>query len=148
MVLQNETSKSDFEFAVQKRAGAKNKKATKHELRQLARARRKAEWEAFMATKRDNNYVSPDDAQAIIDATRNMGDYKLKSEKDYVPDEKKRMTPKRKKRQVLHLICVGFPDLCVPQQCEFSNNAGMIHRGGACDGDTFPAAPLVGPAKP
>lgn len=35
-----------------------------------------------------------------MDATRNMGDYKLKSEKGYVPDESKRMTPTRKKKQV------------------------------------------------
>lgn len=90
---------------VQKRQGGKDKQATKHELRQQARAKRKAEWESFLSTKPDNNYVSPDDAQAIIDATRNMGDYKLKSEKDYVPDESKRMTPKRKKRQVSAPIC-------------------------------------------
>lgn len=65
-----------------------------------ARAKRNAEWEAFLKTKPDDDYVNPDDEQAIINATKNMGDYKLKGEKDYVPDENKRMTPEKKKEQV------------------------------------------------
>jgi hypothetical protein len=85
---------------MQTKQGGKNKQISKHELRQQARAKRKAEWEAFLSTKPDDNYVNPVDTQAIIDATRNMGDYKLKSEKSYVPDENQRMTPKRKKQQV------------------------------------------------
>ena len=85
---------------LQTKQGGKNKQISKHELRQQARAKRKEEWEAFLSTKPDDNYVNPVDAEAIVDATRNMGDYKLKSEKGYVPDEGKRMTPTRKKKQV------------------------------------------------
>jgi hypothetical protein len=100
----NATSLYDFHnlssLSMQMKPGGKNKQLSKHELRQQARAKRKAEWEAFLSTKPDDNYVNPVDAEAIIDATRNMGDYKLKSEKSYVPDENKRMTPKRKKQQV------------------------------------------------
>lgn len=73
---------------------------SKTEMRMAARAKRKAEWEQFLKTKPDDDYVNPDDAQAITDAARNMGDYKLKSEKDFVPDETRRMTPEQKKQQV------------------------------------------------
>lgn len=79
---------------------AKAKLKSKHELRRDARAKRKAEWEAFLKTKPDDDFVNPHDQQAIINATKNMGDYKLKSEKDFVPDERSRMTPDKKKEQV------------------------------------------------
>lgn len=79
--------------------GKNTKLKSKHELRMAARAKRNAEWEAFLKTKPDDDYVNPDDEQAIINATKDMGDYKLKSEKDYVPDENKRMTPEKKKEQ-------------------------------------------------
>lgn len=80
--------------------GAKANLKSKSEMRRAARAKRKAQWEEFLKTKPDDDYVNADDAQAITNATRNMGDYKLKSEKDFVPDETKRMSPEQKKQQV------------------------------------------------
>ena len=73
---------------------------SKHEQRKAAKERRAAEWEAFMKTKPDDNDVNPDDAAAIREAEQNMGDFKLKSDKAYLPPPGQRMTAARKKQQV------------------------------------------------
>lgn len=72
----------------------------KHEQRKQARAARQAEWDAFLATKPDGDYVNPEDAAAIERAQKQMGDFKLKSDQDYVPPQGERMTAARKKQQV------------------------------------------------
>jgi hypothetical protein len=64
-----------------------SKTATKADLRREARKKREAEWEAFLATKPDNSYENPEDVEAIREAQENMGDYKLKSDLNYVPPE-------------------------------------------------------------
>lgn len=55
--------------------------------RRLARKRREAELVAFSATKPDNSFESPADVQAIRQAQQNIGDFKLKSDPEYIPPE-------------------------------------------------------------
>lgn len=102
-------------------------------MRLAARAKRKAEWEEFLKTKPDDDYVNPDDAQAITNATRNMGDYKLKSEKDYVPDESKRMSPGQKKQQVrntnnAHYVAEGTASGCMCPRGIMPLESGIMYR--------------------
>jgi hypothetical protein len=77
----------------------------KHEQQKMSRAKRQEEWDAFMKTKPDDNYMNPDDVAAIKEAERNMGDFKLKSDKDFLPSEDQRMTAHRKKQQVCTRVC-------------------------------------------
>ncbi|KAL6756288.1 hypothetical protein V8C86DRAFT_2652820 [Haematococcus lacustris] len=76
---------------------------TKADLRRLARKKREAEWRAFNATRPDNTYEDPADVAAIAYAERNVGDFKLKSDPAYVIPEEERMTPQRKRAQMLLL---------------------------------------------
>ena len=55
--------------------------------RRLARKRREAELLTFAATRPDDSFESPADLQAIREAEHNMGDFKLKSDPDYIPPE-------------------------------------------------------------
>ena len=55
--------------------------------RRLARKRREAELVAFSATRPDNSFESPADVQAIRQAQQNIGDFKLKSDPEYIPPE-------------------------------------------------------------
>lgn len=55
--------------------------------RRLARKKREAELVAFSATRPDDSFESPADLQAIREAEHNMGDFKLKSDPEYVPPE-------------------------------------------------------------
>jgi hypothetical protein len=74
--------------------------ARKAEPRKLARAARQAEWEAFLATKPDDSYLNPEDVAAIQHARMHMGDFKLKTDPNYMPSDEERMTAPRKKQQV------------------------------------------------
>lgn len=55
--------------------------------RRLARKKREAELVAFSATRPDDSFESPADLQAIRQAEQNMGDFKLKSDPEYIPPE-------------------------------------------------------------
>lgn len=55
--------------------------------RRLARKKRDAELVAFSATRPDDSFESPADLQAIREAEQNMGDFKLKSDPEYIPPE-------------------------------------------------------------
>ncbi|KAL3160143.1 hypothetical protein ABBQ32_010912 [Trebouxia sp. C0010 RCD-2024] len=77
--------------------------ASKQELRRLARKRREAELLAFSATRPDDSFESPADLQAIRDAEQNIGDFKLKSDPEYIPPEAQRSTVDSKRRQMLML---------------------------------------------
>lgn len=61
-----------------------------------------------------------------MDATRNMGDYKLKSEKGYVPGENKRMTPKRKKQQVQPTVFQLRANICIQLSDGFSCDSNAV----------------------
>ena len=69
--------------------------------RRLARKKREAELVAFSATRPDDSFESPADLQAIREAEQNMGDFKLKSDPEYVPPEvsTKQARKKRKERK-------------------------------------------------
>ena len=56
-------------------------------LRRLARKRREAELTAFSATRPDDSFEAPADLQAIREAEQHMGDFKLKSDPEYIPPE-------------------------------------------------------------
>ncbi|KAH9503836.1 Cilia- and flagella-associated protein 44 [Bulinus truncatus] len=55
------------------------------------RAYRKSQWEELYSSKPDDNYEDPMDVAAIKEAQENMGDYKLKTAKDYVVPDHLRM---------------------------------------------------------
>lgn len=59
----------------------------KGDQRRAARAAREAQWAAFMATKPDEQYEAPADVAALAEAAATIGDYKLKSDPDYVLPE-------------------------------------------------------------
>lgn len=66
---------------------ANGRAMNKADLRRAARKQREAEWTAFNATKPDEQYENPSDVAAIEDAERTVGDFKLKSDPDYVIPE-------------------------------------------------------------
>ncbi|XP_051783012.1 cilia- and flagella-associated protein 44 isoform X2 [Erpetoichthys calabaricus] len=65
--------------------------------------RRKKEWEALYARKPDENYEDPADVHALKEAYDSMGDFKLKTAKDFTVPEHLRMTPEKKRRQLVIL---------------------------------------------
>jgi hypothetical protein len=54
--------------------------------------------------------MNPDDVAAIQHAQTHMGDFKLKTDQDFMPTEEERMTAARKKQQVFSLLSV--PSMC------------------------------------
>nr|A8J1V4.1 RecName: Full=Cilia- and flagella-associated protein 44 [Chlamydomonas reinhardtii] len=83
--------------------GTASGKLNKADLRRLARKRREAEWAAFNGTRPDDTYDSPADLAAIEEARRTIGDFKLKSDPNYVVPEEERLTPQRKRLAMLEL---------------------------------------------
>jgi len=90
------------------------KPLTKMDLRRLQRKKRAEEWEKFRATKPADNYENPQDMEAIRIARDNMGDFKLKTDPDYIVPEKQRVNAEKKRRQMvllqqaLHTIKMDF----------------------------------------
>lgn len=80
-----------------------SKNLSKADQRRLERKRREQEWAAFEATKPDERYENPADLEAIEEAKRTVGDFKLKSDPFYVLPEEQRATPARKRLQMLEL---------------------------------------------
>ncbi|XP_053686558.1 cilia- and flagella-associated protein 44 [Sabethes cyaneus] len=64
---------------------------------------RKMEWDELKARKPDPNVNHPDDDIAIKEAASSIGDYKLKTDPDYNPEEKDRETTLTKYRDLLHV---------------------------------------------
>jgi hypothetical protein len=56
-------------------------------LRRAARAEREAQWAALLASKPDDAYQSPEDAEAVRQAAATIGDLRLRSAAGFVPDE-------------------------------------------------------------
>jgi hypothetical protein len=79
------------------------RKLTKADLRRIARQKREAEWEAFNSTKPDRNYENPADVALIVEAENNMGDFKLKSDPEFVVPEEERLNTEKKRRQMILL---------------------------------------------
>ena len=55
-------------------------------------------------SKPDEGYEDPKDLAAIKEARENMGDYKLKTAKDYVVPESQRVNAEKKRIQLLNLL--------------------------------------------
>ena len=79
------------------------KKLNKQEMRREQRTRRELEWKQFNKTKPDEKFENPEDVAAIQTAIDNMGDFKLKSDPNYIAPEEERMNVKKKRRQLLLL---------------------------------------------
>ena len=90
------------------------KKLNKQEMRREQRRKRDKEWEAFNATKPDEKFENPEDVAAIQTAIDTMGDFKLKSDPDYIAPEEERTNVDKKSRQLvlldakIHGIKMGF----------------------------------------
>ncbi|XP_053530993.1 cilia- and flagella-associated protein 44 isoform X1 [Ictalurus punctatus] len=71
-----------------------------------ARARieqRKRDWDELYAAKPSADYEDPEDIRAIRSAAENMGDFKLKTAKDFTVPEHLRMNVEKKTAQVIEL---------------------------------------------
>lgn len=67
------------------------------------------QWEELYNTKPDDDYEDPADVAAIKEAKDNMGDYKLKTAKDYVVPDHLRMNVEKARGRLLilkDLVCV------------------------------------------
>ena len=82
--------------------------------RKTLRAARKEELEAMMARKPDLGSEDPDDIAAIEHSQKHLGDYKLKTSKDYIVPEDQRVNAEKKRRQMVlleesvHAIKMGY----------------------------------------
>eukprot|EP00741_Cyanophora_paradoxa_P024459 tig00022075_g23616.t1 len=91
-----------------------NATLSKAEAKKQQREKRAREWEELMAAKPDDKYEDPADVAAIAWAEKNMGDYKLKTDDDYVVPESQRVNAEKKRRQMIlleesiHSIKMGF----------------------------------------
>jgi len=96
---------------------------TKQEARRLRRRRREREWEAFMAKKPGDDYEDPEDAQAIDDAKNDMGDFKLKSDSNYIVPQEERINTENKRQQLLLL-----EDEMQAMKLEFNEQLAMLRE--------------------
>lgn len=62
------------------------------------------QWDELYRNKPDEDYQDPKDVAAIKEAQENMGDYKLKTAKDYVVPERQRVNAEKKRIQLLNLL--------------------------------------------
>ncbi|XP_048588414.1 cilia- and flagella-associated protein 44-like isoform X2 [Nematostella vectensis] len=89
----------------QSQLGGKVAKALeKAEARRQKRLARQAQWDDLNRNKPDENYEDPSDKAAIKNAREHMGDYKLKTAKDYVVPESQRVNAAKKRVQLLKLL--------------------------------------------
>nr|KAG5708675.1 hypothetical protein BaRGS_034892 [Batillaria attramentaria] len=80
-----------------------NKALSKVEEKKKKRAVRRAMWEELYSSKPDDNYEDPADVLAIREAKENMGDYKLKTARDYVVPDHLRMNVEKARGRLLIL---------------------------------------------
>ena len=59
--------------------------------RKLKRLKRKKEWRVLLSSKLPDDYENPVDVANIKNAEDNLGDFKLKSSKDFIVPEEQRM---------------------------------------------------------
>ncbi|KAF5894355.1 cilia- and flagella-associated protein 44 [Clarias magur] len=79
------------------------KAAEKAEQARMKIEQSKKEWKEFYASKPSKDYEDPEEVRAIQLAKENMGDFKLKSAKDYTVPEHLRMNVEKKMAQVVEL---------------------------------------------
>ncbi|KAG8464582.1 hypothetical protein KFE25_009950 [Diacronema lutheri] len=93
--------------------GVSDKVDKSEELKARKAARARA-WAAFNARKPDDTYEDPQDVLAISIAERQMGDFPLKTDDDYVVPESQRINAHKKRRQMvlldesIHAIKMGY----------------------------------------
>ncbi|KAL5020106.1 hypothetical protein ScPMuIL_002998 [Solemya velum] len=80
-----------------------NKALKKVEEKKKKRAARRAQWNELYNTKPDDDYEDPADIKKIKEAQENMGDYKLKTAKDYVVPDHLRMNVEKARGRLLIL---------------------------------------------
>uniref|UniRef100_A0A673VPT0 Cilia- and flagella-associated protein 44 n=1 Tax=Salmo trutta TaxID=8032 RepID=A0A673VPT0_SALTR len=86
------------------RQAEKLRKATEKAERARAKIeKRRKEWAELYAAKPNENCEDPEDVRAIRLATENMGDFKLKTAKDFTVPEHLRMNAEKKRAQLVHL---------------------------------------------
>lgn len=76
----------------------------KVEKKKKKRERRKAQWQQLYLTKPADDYEDPGDVAAIKEAQENMGDYKLKTAKDYSVPDHLRMNVHRARLHLYKLV--------------------------------------------
>ncbi|XP_035267854.1 cilia- and flagella-associated protein 44 [Anguilla anguilla] len=79
------------------------KAAEKAERMKAKIERRRQEWVELFSSKPNENYEDPEDVRALQLAIENMGDFKLKTAKDFTVPEQLRMNTERKKLQLVAL---------------------------------------------
>jgi hypothetical protein len=63
----------------------------KMEDRKIKRLKRKREWKILLGSKLPDDYENPEDIANIKNAEDNLGDFKLKTSKDFIVPEDQRM---------------------------------------------------------
>jgi len=61
------------------------------------------QWEELYRSKPDENYEDPEDVEAIQNAERTIGDFKLKTAADYVVPEGQRVNAEKKRAELFDL---------------------------------------------
>ncbi|XP_033981538.1 cilia- and flagella-associated protein 44 isoform X1 [Trematomus bernacchii] len=79
------------------------KAAEKAEQARAKIEKRKQEWAQLYAEKPSENCEDPQDVQAIVEAKENLGDLKLKSDKDFTMPKHLRMNAERKSTELIGL---------------------------------------------
>ncbi|XP_066534174.1 cilia- and flagella-associated protein 44 isoform X2 [Hoplias malabaricus] len=100
MVLQPKAPQAGVSKLVGRRAEKLRKAAEKAEGARAKIQQRKREWAELYAAKPSEDYEDPEDLCAIQLATENMGDFKLKTAKDFTVPEHLRMNVERKSAQL------------------------------------------------
>ncbi|KAJ8002958.1 hypothetical protein DPEC_G00164360 [Dallia pectoralis] len=86
------------------RQAEKLRKATEKAERARAKIdKRRKEWDELFAAKPNENCEDPEDVRAIRLAKENMGDLKLKTDKDFTVPEQLRINAEKKRAQLVHL---------------------------------------------
>eukprot|EP00163_Fabomonas_tropica_P003294 TRINITY_DN1277_c0_g1_i2.p1 TRINITY_DN1277_c0_g1~~TRINITY_DN1277_c0_g1_i2.p1 ORF type:complete len:1610 (+),score=529.40 TRINITY_DN1277_c0_g1_i2:771-5600(+) len=96
-------AKSAASSAKGRKSPGVNTSINKAEAQRERRQARKEEWEQFIATKPTDSFAYAEDVEAIWEAENNMGDYKLKSDPDYIVPENQRVDDVKKRRQMVLL---------------------------------------------
>lgn len=96
-------SRADVDALKAKEKAGKLTRDEAQQLRKFKRTLRKEEWARFIAAKPDPNKVAPEDEEAVEYARTHMGDYKLKTSRDYVVPPEERVNTEIKREQIVAL---------------------------------------------
>jgi hypothetical protein len=97
------TSAADYQALQDKEKAGKLSREDQQQLRKIKRQIRKKEWGQFISSKPDPEKVAPEDEEAVEFARTHMGDYKLKTSRDYVVPPEERINTEIKREQIVAL---------------------------------------------